>query len=96
MHNLRMKLMRTVWIFRDKIENWSSCALVLHMTSNLIISRRSQDKNGKEFYQNVKRTCRACRAIIFAGQPVQHMSQHHVTMLQDVALKCCERLPMQA
>ena len=26
------------------------------------------------------------------GQPVQRMSQHHATMLQDVALKCCERL----
>ena len=23
---------------------------------------------------------------------IQHMSQHHATMLQDVALKCCERL----
>ena len=46
------------------IENSSSCALVLHMTSNLIISRRSQDKNGKEMYQNVKRTCRACKAIV--------------------------------
>ena len=26
------------------------------------------------------------------GHPVQHKSQHHATMLQDVALKCCERL----
>ena len=26
------------------------------------------------------------------GQPIQHMSQHHATMLQDVALKCWERL----
>ena len=26
------------------------------------------------------------------GHPVQHMSQHHATMLQDVALTCCERL----
>ena len=26
------------------------------------------------------------------GQPVEHMSLHHATMLQDVALKCCERL----
>ena len=26
------------------------------------------------------------------GQSIQHMSQHHETMLQDVALKCCERL----
>ena len=26
------------------------------------------------------------------GHSIQHMSQHHATMLQDVALKCCERL----
>ena len=26
------------------------------------------------------------------GQLVQHMSQHHAAMLQDVALKCCEHL----
>ena len=26
------------------------------------------------------------------GQSIQHMPQHHATMLQDVALKCCERL----
>ena len=26
------------------------------------------------------------------GQPVQHLPQHHATMLPDVALKCCERL----
>ena len=31
------------------------------------------------------------------GQPVKRMSQHHATMLYDVALKCCERLarPLQ-
>ena len=26
------------------------------------------------------------------GQPVQHVPQHHTIMLQDVALKCCQRL----
>ena len=66
MRNPRIKLMRTVWTVKEKIENSSSCALVLHMTSNLIISRRSQDENGKEMYQNVKRMCRACKAIVFA------------------------------
>ena len=66
MRNPRIKLMRTVWTFKEKFENSSSCALVLHMTSNSIISRRSQDENGKEMYQNVKRTCRACKAIVFA------------------------------
>ena len=53
MCNPRIKLMRTVWTVKEKIENSSSCALVLHMTSNLIISRRSQDENGKEMYQKV-------------------------------------------
>ena len=57
--------MRMVWIFRAKIENSSSSALVLHMTSNLIISRRCQEENGKEMSQNVKRTCKACRTIVF-------------------------------
>ena len=66
MRNPRIKLMRTVWIFKEKFENSSSFALVLHMTSNLVISRRNQDENGKEMYQNVKRTCRACKAIVFA------------------------------
>ena len=50
--------MRTELIFREKIENSSSGALVIHMTSNLIISRRYQDENGKEMDQNVKHTCR--------------------------------------
>ena len=52
--------------FRAKIENSSCGALVLHMTSNFIISRRCQDENGKEMYQNVKYTCRASRSIVFA------------------------------
>ena len=46
--------------------NLSSGARVFHITSNLVISRRCQDENGKEMYQNVKRTCEACRAIVFA------------------------------
>ena len=37
-----------VWIFSEKIENSSSDALAIHMTSNLIISRRCQDEHGKE------------------------------------------------
>ena len=34
-------------IIREKIEKSSPGALVLHTTSNLIISRRCQDENGK-------------------------------------------------
>ena len=64
-HIPRIKLMGTGWILREKIKNSSSGVRVLHMTSNLIIARRCQDENGKEMNQNVKRTCRACRAIVF-------------------------------
>ena len=63
----RMKSVRTVWIFREKIEKSPSGAGVLHTTSNLIVSRRCQDENGKEMYQSVKRTCRACKTIVFAN-----------------------------
>ena len=44
-------------MFLEKIENSSLGALVLHMTSNVTISRRCQHDNGKEMYQSVKR-CR--------------------------------------
>ena len=67
MHIPLIKLVRAVWMLREKIENSSSGARALHMTSNLIISRRCQDENGKEMNQNVKRTCRACRTIVFAN-----------------------------
>ena len=33
---------------------------------NSIISRRRQDENGKEMYQNVQRTRGVCRASVFA------------------------------
>ena len=36
---------------------------------NLIISCRRQDENGKEIYQNMKRTRGACKAIVFAIKP---------------------------
>ena len=35
----------------------SSSSHVLYTTSNLVNSRRCQDKDGKEMYQNVKLTC---------------------------------------
>ena len=57
---------RVGWKRRERTENSSSCANVLHRTLNLVISRRHLGDDGKEMYQNVKRTCRACRAIVFA------------------------------
>ena len=44
-------------------ENLPSCVHVLHNTLNLVISRCCFAEDGKEMYQNVKRTC---RAIVFA------------------------------
>ena len=65
-HSRTKFVMNALLLFGEKIENSSSGALVLHKTSNLIISRGSQDENGKEMYQNVKRTCSACKTIVFA------------------------------
>ena len=48
-----------------KLENLSSGTDVLYTTSNLVISRRRQDENGKEMYQNVKHTFGDCRAFVF-------------------------------
>ena len=58
-------MVRTVWIFRDKIEKFRQVH-VLQVNSNLISSRRCQAENGVEMYTNVKRTCRACIAFVFA------------------------------
>ena len=56
-----IKLMRTVWIFREKIDNLSLGA-----------GRPCQGGNGMDFYTNGRRTCRACivlflliRAMVF-------------------------------
>ena len=54
------------WKRRERTENSSSCANVLYRTLNLVISRRHLGDDGKEMYQNVKRTCSTCRAIVFA------------------------------
>ena len=61
-----IKLACLGWKRRERTENSSSCANVLHRTSNLVISRRHLGDDGKKMYQNLKRTCRACRAIVFA------------------------------
>ena len=44
-------------------ENSPSFVDVLHKTLNVVISRCCFAEDGKEMYQNVKRTC---RAIVFA------------------------------
>ena len=66
-HSKRIKLVRTVWILKEKFVNLSSGSRVLHMTPNLIISSRCEDENSKEMNQNVELMCRASRAIVFAN-----------------------------
>ena len=53
-------------LFRGEDEKLSSNADVLHKTSNLIISRCCFADDGDEIDKNEKRTCRACKAIVFA------------------------------
>ena len=46
-------------------ENLSSSADVLHKTKNLAISRCCFADDGNEMDKSEKRTCRACKAIVF-------------------------------
>ena len=47
---------------------FSSCADVLHRPLILIISRCCFAEAGKEMYQHVKRTCKACPVVVFAHE----------------------------
>ena len=63
--------MNAVWIFREKIVMFSRSPHDLKFD----LSRRSQDENGiKKIYENVKRTCRACKAIVFAHKICKFMA----------------------
>ena len=44
----------------------ASTADIRHKTSNLAISRCCFPDDGKEMDKSEKRTCRACKAIVFA------------------------------
>ena len=59
------KLVGLAYKLRKKMKNSPSCVHVLHKTLNVVISRCCFAEDGKEMYQNVKRTC---RAIVFAHQ----------------------------
>ena len=48
-----------VFKLRKRMKNSSSCVHVLRKTLNWVISRCCFAKDGKEMYQNLKRTCRA-------------------------------------
>ena len=57
------KLVGVAYKLRKKMKKSPSCVHVLQKTLNVVISRCRFAKDGKEMYQNVKRTC---RAIVFA------------------------------
>ena len=57
------KLVGVAYKLRKKMKNSPSCIHVLHKTLNVVISRCCFAEDGKEMYQNVKRTW---RAIVFA------------------------------
>ena len=53
------KLVGVAYKLRKKMKKSPSCVHVLHKTLNVVISRCCFADDGKETYQNVKRTCRA-------------------------------------
>ena len=57
------KLVGVAYKSRKKMKNSPSSVDVLHKTFIVVISRYCFAEDGKEMYQNVKRTC---RAIVFA------------------------------
>ena len=57
------KLVGVAYNVRKEMKNSLSCVHVLHKTLNVVISRCCFAEDGKEMYQNVKRTG---RAIVFA------------------------------
>ena len=62
-----MKLVGTAFnLARGENENLSSSADVLQKPSNLAISRCCFADDGTETDKSEKRTCRACKAIVFA------------------------------
>ena len=62
-----MTLVGTALNLGEKNQNLSSSADVLDNISNLAISRCCfADDDGKEMDKSEKRTCRACKAVLFA------------------------------
>ena len=61
-----MTLVGTELNSRGEKERLPSSADVLHKTSNLAISRYCFGDDGKEMDKSEKRTCRKCKAIVFA------------------------------
>ena len=61
------KLVGVAYKLRKKMKNPPSCVHVLHKTLILVILRSCFAEDGKEMYQNLKRTC---RAIVFAHKPI--------------------------
>ena len=60
-----MRLVGTALNLGEKMNIYPQSADVLHVTSNLAISRCFGD-DGKKMDKGEKRTCRACKSIVFA------------------------------
>ena len=64
-YEIKMTPVGTALHFRRENENLSLSADVLHKTKNLAISRCCFADDGNEMDKSEKRTCRACKAIVF-------------------------------
>ena len=66
------------------------------MVSTICVDRRRIKFGDKDFkiYDGENENVTSCIENVACVWPArdQHMLQHHATMLQDVGLKCCERL----
>ena len=67
MESVGIKLAWTVWLFRKKIENFSSGAHILYTNWNLVNSRRFQDEDGKETHQNAKTRVQGMQRYCFCS-----------------------------
>ena len=83
----------TCWMTLDQLifraTFWMLCDVVLFWPRSHNIVRLGHTCQGPGAHKHPHVALKMLRA---SGQPVHHMSQHHATMLYDVALKCCERL----
>ena len=66
-----MTLVGTAFKYRGEDAILSSSVDVLQQTSNLAISRCRFVNDGKELDKSEKRTCGACKAIVFAHLNMQ-------------------------
>ena len=64
---------------------WITCMSIQHQTYSLMAWPNARNISTGHL-------ATLLRTFSTFGQSTQNMSQHHATMLQDVVLKCCDRL----